>query len=588
MKYTNLNSFTPTPGALVRYLESLGITNIDSFLYRPSPVDYETPWNLQNIEELIDRLHYHFMAGDEFFLQVDSDTDGYTSASEFYNFFTTLYPQARIRYRIHKGKEHGVIVHTVPKTAKVIIIPDAGSNQAEEIAQLTAAGKVVLIMDHHIINHPSYCDNCVVVNNQMGPTFHNKSLSGAGVVYKILQAYDEKYNGKKGLHKEFEDLAALGIVADAMDVRNLDNNAIIYNGFSNINNEMFKALLEQQKFSIKKPENPTKLDVMFYIAPLINATIRSGTDDEKQALFEGFITKGSTEIITTMSRGEERNETLYQFLARSAVNLRGRQNTQKEKSLNKIMAQIEDERLDRNKVLIVKTGAEDVPQNITGLVAMDISSIYKKPTLILRPVNEDGCIYYRGSGRATPVEGFDSFMDALLATNIMDYVEGHDNAFGASVMEDLIPMLTEELNAALSNVDFENSLFVHCCMDDENWNSTVIKEFAEAVPVFGQGIPQPVFHFDFQIKPSDFRIQGSRGDSLKFQYKGIVFVIFFAKDQVDKYLKLSEQCLKQKKEIHVECIGKASINEYKGYRNINITLDGLELSLCDPKVRSLF
>ena len=229
-----------------------------------------------------------------------------------------------------------------------------------------------------------------------------------------------------------------------------------------------------------------------------------------------------------------------------------------------------------------------MPQNITGLVAMDISSIYKKPTLILRPVNEDGCIYYRGSGRATPVEGFDSFMDALLATNIMDYVEGHDNAFGASVMEDLIPMLTEELNAALSNVDFENSLFVHCCMDDENWNSTVIKEFAEAVPVFGQGIPQPVFHFDFQIKPSDFRIQGSRGDSLKFQYKGIVFVIFFAKDQVDKYLKLSEQCLKQKKEIHVECIGKASINEYKGYRNINITLDGLELSLCDPKVRSLF
>ena len=91
MKYTNLNSFTPTPGALVRYLESLGVSNIDSFLYRPSPVDYETPWNLEGIEELIDKLHYHFTAGDEFFLQVDSDTDGYTSASEFYNFFTALY-----------------------------------------------------------------------------------------------------------------------------------------------------------------------------------------------------------------------------------------------------------------------------------------------------------------------------------------------------------------------------------------------------------------------------------------------------------------------------------------------------------------
>ena len=588
MKYTNLDSFTLTPGALVRYLESLGIVNIDSFLYKPSPVDYESPWDLQNMGALIDLLHQHFTAGDEFFLQVDSDTDGYTSASEFYGFFKALYPDARIRYRIHKGKEHGVIPHTVPKTAKVVIIPDAGSNQTEEIAQLTAAGKTVLIMDHHIINHPSNYENCVIVNNQMGPTYRNKSLSGAGVVYKVLQAYDERYNNKKGLYKDFEDLAALGIIADAMDIRNLDNNAIIYNGLSNIKNEMLQGLLQQQKFSIKNPSNPTKLDIMFYIAPLINATIRSGTEEEKLALFEGFITKDSTEIITTISRGEERNETLYQFLARSAVNLRGRQNTQKQKSLESIVEQIEIEGLNDNKVLIVKTGAEDVPQNITGLVAMDIASIYRKPTLILRPVLEDGVVYYRGSGRATPVDGFESFMNVLLETGLMDYVEGHDNAFGASVMEDLIPMLTDRLNDALENVDFENSLFVHCCVDDNNWNSTVIKEFAEAVPVFGQGISQPVFHFDFQLKPSDFRIQGSRGDSLKFQYKGIVFVAFFAKDHVERYLELSEICLKNKKEIHVECVGKAGINEYMGYRNINITLDGLELTLCDPKVRSLF
>lgn len=588
MKYTNLNSFTLTPGAMVRYLESLGVFKIDSFLYKPSPIDYESPWNLQNIDTLIDALHKHFTAGDEFFLQVDSDTDGYTSASEFYNYFTTLYPDARIRYRIHKGKEHGVIPHTVPKTAKVIIVPDAGSNQVEEIEELTRSGREVLIMDHHIVSHTKTFNNCVIVNNQLG-AFHNKSLSGAGVVFKVLQAYDERYNTTcPGLYKKFEDLAALGIVADAMDVRNLDNNAIIYNGLNNVNNDMFKALLEQQSFSIKNTQKPTKLDVMFYIAPLINATIRSGTDEEKANLFRGFITKDSKEIVFSSYRGEERQETLYQFLARSAVNLRSRQNSQKEKSLNKIIDQIEAEKLNRNKVLIVKTGAEDVPQNITGLVAMDISSIYNKPTLILRPVQEDGCVYYRGSGRATPVEGFSSFMDALLGTNVMDYVEGHDNAFGASVMEDLIPTLTEELNTALSDIDFENSLFVDCCVNDGNWNSTAIKEFAEAVPVFGQGIPQPMFHFKFQLKPSDFRIQGSRSDSLKFQYKGVVFVKFFAKDLVEQYEVLTAQCLKNRKEICVECAGKATINEYKGYRNLNILLDNLELSLAEPKVRSLF
>lgn len=587
MKYRNLKSFEPTPGALVRYLNSLGVMNIDSFLYKPSPVDYETPWNLDNIEALVDKLHTHFTQGDEFFLQVDSDTDGYTSASAFYNYFTTVFPNANIKWRVHKGKEHGVILGTVPKTAKVIIIPDAGSNQVEEIAQLTAEGRTVLIMDHHIVNHPSDYTNCVIVNNQLGG-YHNHSLSGAGVVYKVLQAYDEKYNGRAGLYKDFEDLAALGIVADAMDVRNIDNNAIIYSGLNNINNQMFRALLEEQKFSIKNPLKPTKLDIMFYIAPLINATIRSGTDEEKFELFRGFITKDSDEIIKTEYRGKERYETLYQFLARSAVNLRSRQNNQKAKSIATIVQQIEDSNLNKHRALVIKTGAEDVPQNITGLVAMELAAMYRKPVLVLRPVVEGDSVYYRGSGRSNPVEGFDSFMDVLKATGVMEYVEGHDNAFGASINEELIPTLVEQLDYKLAHIDFENTLTVNCEMDDTNWNSTVIKEFAEAVPVFGQGIPQPNFHFDFQLKSSEFRIQGSRGDILKFQYKGVVFIIFFAKEQVEHYLQLAEQCLIQKKDIHVECIGKASINEYMGYRNINITLDGLEMGLCDAKIKSLF
>ena len=78
------------------------------------------------MQRMIDSLHKGFEEGKHFFLQVDSDTDGMTSAAIFYNYFTTLYPMADITYRVHDGKEHGLILDTVPIITDIIVIPDAG------------------------------------------------------------------------------------------------------------------------------------------------------------------------------------------------------------------------------------------------------------------------------------------------------------------------------------------------------------------------------------------------------------------------------------------------------------------------------
>ena len=94
----------------------------------------------------------------------------------------------------------------------------------------------------------------------------------------------------------------------------------------------------------------------------------------------------SEDIIQSISRGRLREETLYQFLARTAYNLRNRQNTRKTEALEDICDVIEKQGLHHNKVIIVKTDNLDIPLNITGLAAMEVVNIYKKPTLLLRPV----------------------------------------------------------------------------------------------------------------------------------------------------------------------------------------------------------
>jgi hypothetical protein len=57
MKYINNRTFEPVVGASSQYLRSLGIKDVDSFLYKPKPSDYESPWKLDNMEAMIEKLH---------------------------------------------------------------------------------------------------------------------------------------------------------------------------------------------------------------------------------------------------------------------------------------------------------------------------------------------------------------------------------------------------------------------------------------------------------------------------------------------------------------------------------------------------
>ena len=111
------------------------------------------------------------------FIQVDSDTDGYCSAAIMYLYLKKLNPALSIEWRIHEGKQHGVIVEVVPEDTNLVIIPDAGSNQYEEHKQLRDKGMDIVVLDHHIAEKDS--EDAMVVNNQLSSNFEDKDLSGA-------------------------------------------------------------------------------------------------------------------------------------------------------------------------------------------------------------------------------------------------------------------------------------------------------------------------------------------------------------------------------------------------------------------------
>lgn len=572
LKTNAINPFSTTP--LEDYLRTLGITEVNEFMSFPNPSSEISGKNLNNAEKMVFLLQELFEQKKKFFLVVDCDTDGFTSSAIFYNYFKHLYPEADIEWALHEEKQHGIELDKIPEDREVIIVPDAGSNQLKEMDILNNAGKIVIIMDHHQVeNKIPDLNNVLVVNNQISEKFENKALSGAGVVFKIIQLFDEIILGKSEYSNELYDLAALGIIADCMDSKTLDNNYIIYKGLKNIKNPMFKALIDKQSYSIGK-EKPNKIDVAYYIAPLINGTIRMGTMEEKSLLFRGFIELNHTEYYEHVWRGSKNLEDFYHRSARIAFNVKNEQNRLKLKCLEYLKNKIEQNNLNENKIIAVITNDDDevpVPKTITGLVAMELLKTYGKPSLVLRPVtSEDGAITYAGSGRSNSFEELPSFLDFVRDQEESVYAQGHACAFGTSIKAEEFDHFIQTCNEKMAHIDFaDDTIYVDAYFKNKV-NKQLILEFAKGANIYGNQIPEPTIALEAIISRGDISFMGNAGNSIKININDVPCIKFKDNDLVEKLKNISKA--------KVVLIGKTNLNSYNGYQSGQIMIQNIEVT----------
>ena len=123
---------------------------------------------IMNIEEGVKMLIRHISQENKIFIQIDSDADGYTSSSLLINYLNSLFPgytQNNIYYRVHEGKQHGLILETIPKDVKLVIAPDSSSNDYEVHQALREMGIDVLVIDHHEAEKIS--EYACIINNQL-------------------------------------------------------------------------------------------------------------------------------------------------------------------------------------------------------------------------------------------------------------------------------------------------------------------------------------------------------------------------------------------------------------------------------------
>ena len=458
MEYTLISERRPDLTAIEQVLVNRGISeNILSQYLRTSDEHLKDCSTIDRIDEGAKMLAKHIINSDDMFIQVDSDCDGYTSSAVLINYINLLMPsyvKSHITFRMHNDKSHGIKSEWVPDGIKIVIIPDAGSNDYEEHKKLRDRGIDVLVIDHHEADTISQ-DACVI-NNQLCD-YPTKSLSGVGMVYKFCTYLDKQL--KKDYADKFLDLVALGLIADMMDLRDLETRHLVTKGIDSIRNPFISAMIDRQDYSISKAGGLNPFSIAFYIAPQVNAITRTGTAEEKRILFLSMLdTYAYTKIPSTKSGARANDqETIVEQAIRYCTNVKNRQTKIQDRSVELIEKIIKEKNLLNNKILLIQLEPEyATDKNLTGLIANKLMAKYCRPVLILnKKINEETKeIAWEGSGRGYEKSKLKDFRTFLKNSNLVYLAEGHANAMGVGITDENIQKFIDYSNKQLADLDF--------------------------------------------------------------------------------------------------------------------------------------
>lgn len=569
MEYQLINRPISRLQEIEQILMNRGIPLVDAYKYlHTSPVDIIPPTEIANIKEGASLLVKHISQNSKVMLQIDSDCDGFTSFAVFMNYLNNLFPafvQNNIVYKTHKGKSHGIDIDEIPKDTKLVIALDASSNEYEIHQKLREAGMDVLIIDHHEAAEVS--PNACVINNQLCD-YPNKSLSGVGMVYKFCCYLDQLLGADHA--DKYLDLVALGMIADMMDLRYFETKHLIQLGCENIRSPFIKMMMARNEYNIKGQLTP--FTVGFYIAPYVNAVARVGTQQETLLLAESMLEYRAYEQIPSTKRGcSGQTESRVEQACRTANNVRNRQNKARDVSTEFVSKLIETNNLLDNKILVVQAPkANGLDTNITGLIGNQTSAKYQHPVLILNERDHDGEIWWEGSARGLSDSELTNFKEFLMSTGLVEYAEGHANAFGAGIKDCNIQKFIEFTNEKLKDIDFRPIYWVDFIYKSDTLNPNTILTIGQYNYLWGQQLDKPKIAIEnINITPDN--VQVMKGPSLKFTINGIEYIKFKATEEEIKLFQ--DNAI-----VNITIVGECDINTWGGVERPQIIVVDYEVN----------
>nr|WP_315104331.1 single-stranded-DNA-specific exonuclease RecJ [uncultured Catonella sp.] len=494
----------------------------------------------------------------------DYDVDGVCSTFILYDFFRSMGADISyvIPHRVQDG--YGINIDIVNKAKEdgidTIMTCDNGIAAYEQIKHAKEIGLTVIVTDHHDIplNNLLPPADTVTDPKREDCKYPFKGLCGAGVAYQLINYYAEKYGKaseilKKEIEKKYLAFTALATICDVMELIG-ENRIIVKKGLEaiyNTENVGLKALLEVSGLTDRA--EITVYHCGFILGPMINA---SGRLESAVKAIELFLEKNREEALITAKELQELNNERKDITELSLI--RAAEIAESPEYLN-------------DKVLVILV--PDCHESIAGIVAGKIKEKFYKPTLIFTYAERG----IKGSGRS--VEDYNMFEEISKCAECFSKFGGHPMAAGFSLKGEtpkeqikVLGNLRKKLNknTTLTEEELKPKIYFDMELPPYYISEKLIDELSRFEP-YGTGNKVPTFaRRNMQVQA--YKIMGKNENVIKLDLtdmgEGKVYNAIWFGDA-----KAFEEYLLNKTEKKLDIIYSPQINEYRGFRNIQLKIE---------------
>lgn len=441
--------------------------------FRPSINSLFDPFLMDGMDAATTRVIKAITENQLIYIYGDYDVDGTCATSLLYLFLKEL--NANIDFYIPKRLEEGYGISKESldfiksKNASLVIAVDCGITAVEEANYANKLGLDLIICDHH--QPKDQLPNAIAVLDPIKPNcnYPYKYLSGAGVAFKLAQGLAERI-GKRDLPLEYLDLVALAGAADIVPLTG-ENRILVKEGLEQINNNPRPGIEALLKSAGLQKGSLTSGQVVFTIAPRINAVGRLG--DARRAV-ELLITEKYEEAIELAKVLESEN------YARRKIDV---------DTFDYANSLVENS-LDLKKELAIILHQEEWHPGVIGIVASRLVEKYYRPTIMLTTV--DGV----AKGSARSINNFNIYEALKSCEDVLLHYGGHQAAAGLAIELDKLEQFRIKFNEIVRESISEDDLIPEIQIDCEIKFGEITPKFIRILDQFapfGPGNMRPVF-----------------------------------------------------------------------------------------------
>lgn len=467
------------------------------------------------------------------------------------------------------GINENIVKVAYDEGVDTIITCDNGISAIDQIQYAKDLGLTVIVTDHHDVpfieedgvrTFLSSQADAIINPKQIECEYKFKSICGAGVAFKLMEAlYEEIGMDKEECYKLIE-FVAIATVCDVVDL--IDENRIfVKNGLEMLNNSKNIGINALKKACGLEDKEITAYHLGFVIGPCLNASGR--LDSAKKGL----------ELLLMEDDEEAKN------LAQEIVDLNDARKNMTKEGVDRAINIIDSTDINNDNILVVYI--PDIHESLAGIVAGRVKEKYNKPTIILTK-SEEGV---KGSARS--IEEYNMFEGLLACKELLDKFGGHPMAAGLSLQEDKVDELRIALNnkCELTDEDLTRKIMIDSSLPLEYLNLHLIEELNVLEP-FGKGNAKPVFGVR-DAKITRAMLLGKDKNVLKLKLLTnnnitIDAMIFndlenFESKIIEKYGNegLDNLYNKSNNNIPMDFTFYPSINEWNGNKSIQIVVNGI-------------